>query len=326
MNTTANGSSSWSCSSLINPEALKVGATVAFSLILVVSLVGNSLIVLIVYKTPTLRKPINMLIANMAMSDLLYPIFLFPVKLVDFQVGSWLIGGTLGQAWCKMYAFLADISTLVSIQSLVLITVDRYAAVVVPLRSPFISRKVCRCLIVGTWVLAAAFHSPYLFNFNLVEYQEEERCMNQWEVIFGGTSSFDIYLLSGFIFFFYIPFVVLVILYSKILIKLKGQVHPGEKSASAEEQRKRRNRNVLKMTVAIVVAFFICWIPFSIQLVTSYFVPKITLDCKFWVSYYVAYFMAYTNCAINPIICLTFSSNYRQALRRLVNCCDAVQG
>ena len=145
-------------------------------------------------------------------------------------------------------------------------------------------------------------------------------------MIFGETSSFRIHLLSGFIFFYYIPFVVLVILYSVILIKLKRQVHPGEQSASAEEQRRRRNRNVLKMTVAIVVAFFICWIPFSIHLATFYFVPKNTLDCKFWVSFSVALFMAYTNCAINPIICLTFSSNYRQALRRLVNCCDAVQG
>ena len=96
-----------SCSSLINPEALKVGATVAYSLILVVSLVGNSLIVLIVYKTPTLRKPINMLIANMAMSDLLYPILVIPVQLTELHVGSWLIGGTLGQALCKIHPFLA---------------------------------------------------------------------------------------------------------------------------------------------------------------------------------------------------------------------------
>ena len=315
-----------SCSSLINPEALKVGATVAYSLILVVSLVGNSLIVLIVYKTPTLRKPINMLIANMAMSDLLYPIFLFPVPLADLHVGSWLIGGTLGQALCKIYPFLAEISMVVSIQSLVLITVDRYAAVVVPLRSPLISRKVCRCLIVGTWILAAAFHSPFLFTFNLVEYQEKKRCVNQWEVIFGEKSSLGIYFLSASILFFYIPFVVLVILYSIILIKLKKQAHPGEQLANVEEQRTRTNRNVLKMTIAIVVAFFICWIPFSIQVVTFYFVPKNTLDCKFWVSYTVALFMAYTNCAINPIICLTFTSNYRQALRRLVNCCGAVQG
>ena len=185
---------------MINPEVLKIKGTVALSLILAVSLVGNSLFVLIVYKTPTLRKPINMLIANMAMSDLLYPIFLFPVRLADLHVGSWLIGGTLGQALCKIYVFLADISTLVSIQSLVLITVDRYAAVVVPLRSPLFSHKVCRCLIVGTWVLAAAFHWPNLFNFNLVKDQEEKRCMNQWEVIFGGTSSFGIYVLSVSIF------------------------------------------------------------------------------------------------------------------------------
>ena len=79
MNTTANGS----CFSLINPETLKIGETVALSMILVVSLVGNSLIELIVYKTPTLRKPINMLIANMAMSDLLYPIFFVPARLAE---------------------------------------------------------------------------------------------------------------------------------------------------------------------------------------------------------------------------------------------------
>ena len=324
MNTTANGSSSSSCSSLINPEALKVGATVAYSLILVVSLVGNSLIVLIVYKTPTLRKPINMLIANMAMSDLLYPIFVFPWQ--GFTLARGLLVVPLVRPCARYRFFFAEISMLVSIQSLVLITVDRYAAVVVPLRSPLISRKVCRCLIVGTWILAVPFCWPYLFIFNLVEYQEDKWCINQWDVIFGEKSSFGIYLLSASILFFYIPFVVLMILYSIILIKLKKQAHPGEQSANAEEQRTRRNRKVLKMTVAIVVAFFICWIPFSIHIVTFYFVPKNTLDCKFWVSYNVAVFMGYTYCVINPIICLTFSSNYRQALRRLVNCCDAVQG
>ena len=98
MNTTVNGSGIWSCSGLINPEAEKIGATVAYSLSLVFALVGNFLLVLIVYITPTLRKPINLLIANMAMSDLLYPTFLFPVQLAEMHVGSWLIGGTLGQA------------------------------------------------------------------------------------------------------------------------------------------------------------------------------------------------------------------------------------
>ncbi|CAH3182712.1 unnamed protein product [Porites lobata] len=180
---------------------------------------------------------------------------------------------------------------VVSIQSLVLITVDRYVAVVVPLRSPLISRKVCRCLIVGTWILAVLFCWPYLFNFNLVEYQGEKWCINQEKLVwYLPPISFYLVLLH--------PFVVLVILYSIILIKLKKQAHPGEQSASAEEQRTRRNRKVLKMTVAIVVAFFICWIPFSIQLVTSLFVPKNHLGCKFRVSLDVALFMACTNCKL----------------------------
>ena len=187
MNTTANRSSSSGCSSLVNPEALKVGETVAYSVILVVSLVGNSLIVLIVYKTPTLRKPINMLIANMAMSDLLYPIFLFPVRLTEMHVGSWLIGGTFDQALCKIHTFLADISTLVSIQSLVLITVDRFGAVVVPLRLPLISRKFCPFFIVATWIIAMAVHSPYFFTFRLVEYRGRIKCEGLWQEAFGGT-------------------------------------------------------------------------------------------------------------------------------------------
>ena len=314
-----------SCSSLINPEALKVGATVAYSLILVVSLVGNSLIVLIVYKTPTLRKPINMLIANMAMSDLLYPIFLFPVRLTERYIGSWFIGGTLGQALCKIHVFLADISMLVSIQSLFLITVDRFGAVVVPLRSPLIRRKVCPYLIVGTWILAAAFFSPYLFAFKLVEYPEEMWCELQWEEAFGEKSSLAIYGPAVVNVCFCIPLVLLVILYSIILIKLKQQAHPGEQSTNIEKQRTRRDKKVLKMAIAIVLVFFICFIPFVIGVAIYFYAPDFRSSCIFQVYYIVSLFTGYANCAINPIICLILSSNYRHALKRLVSCCDVAQ-
>ena len=259
MNTTVDGSSFWNCSSLINPEAGKIGATVALSLSLVFSLIGNSLIVLIVYKTPTLRKPINLLIANMAISDLLYPTFLFPVQLAEMHVGSWFIGGTFGQALCKLHIFLADASSFVSIQSLVLIAVDRFRAVVVPLRSRLITRKLCPFFIIATWITAMAVLSPFLVANKVVKYRERLMCVSLWMEIFGGT--FENYALAVVVVFFYIPFVLVVVLYSIILMKLKMQVQPGEQSANAEEKRTRRNRNVLKMAIDIVVVFFICLIP-----------------------------------------------------------------
>ena len=328
MNKTVNGSlpSFRNCSSLINPEATKIGATVALSLSLVFSLVGNCLIILIVYKTPTLRKPINLLIANMAMSDLLLPIVLFPPRIAQFQVGSWLIGGTLGQALCKLHTFLADVSGLVSIQSLVLIAVDRFGAVVLPLRSPLITRKLCLLFIIATWITAMAVFSPFLVANEVVKYRERLMCVTLWKEIFGDTLAN--YILAVIVVFFFIPFVLVVVLYSIILMKLNMQVHPGEQSDNAKEQRNRRNRNVLKMAIAIVVVFFVCFMPYlSNILIVFHSAPhsSIFFSCSFDLYYVVTYYVCLANSAINPIICVIFSSNYRQALKRLVNCCHTVQ-
>ena len=312
MSITVNGSSSWSCSSLINLEAGKIGATVALSLLLVVSLIENLLIVLIVYKTPTLRKPINMLIANMAMSDLLFPIFSFPVRLAYLHGGGgWLIGGNLGQASCKLHVVGTYICSLVSVQSLVLITVDRFGAVVVPLRSPLITIKQCPFFIVATWIIAMAVHSPYLVAQKLVEYPGGMSCKTQWRETFGENANRN-YILVLAIVFFYTSFVLLVILYSVILIKLKRQAHPGEPSANAEEQRTRRIRSVLKMAIAIVVVFFICWIPmFTNWTISVLSAPMSSISCSFILYDLITSFMPLANCALNPIICLIFSAHLK---------------
>ena len=105
MNSTANGSSgSWpNCFAQSNFTAWKIRGIVTFCLIIIVSLAANSLIVMVVYKTPNLKKPINYFIANMTVSDLLFPIFLIPLNLSNLQNNySWLIGGQLGQALCKL--------------------------------------------------------------------------------------------------------------------------------------------------------------------------------------------------------------------------------
>ena len=148
-------------------------------------------------------------------------------------------------------------------------------------------------------------------------------CERQWKEAFGAESSYAIFLISETtMVFLYIPAVLLFALYSIILIKLKKQSHPGEESANAEEQRIRRNRKVLKMAIAIVLAFFIYWIPFFSNQLILYFASDspVWSSCSFTL-YKTVTFMAYANCAINPIICLIFSSNYRYGLKRFVTCC-----
>ena len=256
---TMNGTQSSSCAS--NSTAEKIGMTFAHCVIFIISLAGNTLIGIIVYKTQTMRKPINFFIVNMAMSDLLVPIFVIPRLIQRLYIDSWLIGGLLGQALCKLAVFLPDVSTVVSIQSLVLIAVDRFGAVVLPLRSPLISSKLCPFFILATWIVSIAVNSPYILVDKLVEYPEKLVCERHWNEVFGNSSSYENYVVSDIVIFFVNPLVLITIVYIIIYLSLKSQRIPGEQSANTEQQRHQRERNVLKMAIAIVLGFAVCWLP-----------------------------------------------------------------
>ena len=253
MNSAANGSSrSWSC---LNFTAFKIGGIVTYCLIIIVSLVANSLIVILVCKTPNLKKPINYFIANMASSDLLYPLSWIPLSLSGFHTDSFLIGGQLGQALCKLLPFFGNVSVVVSTQNLILIALDRFGVLVFPVRSPLIRSKLCPFFINATWIFAIVLNSQYLLTLELVEHLEGACCVRRWKRVFGESSSFVSFLLAYNILFTYIPVLLLVILYSIIFIKLNTQVHPGEQSTNNQQQWKRRSRNVLQMSIAIVTVF-----------------------------------------------------------------------
>ena len=205
---------------------------------------------------------------------------------------SFLIGGQLGQALCKLVPFFGNVSTVVSIQNLILIAVDRFGAMVFPLRSPLIRSKLCPFFILATWIVAIAVNSPYLFTFELVGHLEENWCRIQWEKVFGESSSFASFLLAYYILFIYIPVLLLVILYSIVVIKLKTQAHPGEQSANSQQQRNRRNRNVLQMSVAIVTVFVFCWLPNVTNFLIRYYQDSSTLfSCSFWLYFDVTNYM-----------------------------------
>ena len=205
-----------SMSSCFNPTARRIGETFAYCLLFLVSLVGNTFIAIIVFKTKTLRKPINFLIVNMAMSDMLVPIFLFPRELILTYTRSQLMGGPLGQVLCKLSIYASYLSFTVSIQSLVLIAVDRFGAVMFPLCSPLINSKRCRFFILATWIIAIAIFCLNLFASKVIESPEGLACVADWKGALGEASSYKNFVLVMQVIIFYVPLVFITILYSAI--------------------------------------------------------------------------------------------------------------
>ena len=287
-------------------------------------MIGNILIGVIVFRTPTMRKPINFFIVNMAMSDLLFPLFQFPRTVTELYVDTWMIRGPLGMALCKIVPFLGIVSALVSIQSLVLIAVDRFGAVFFPLRCPLSSSKLCGVLILATWVIAMLVMWPNMSSYKLVESPEGLACKRQWEETFGESFSFNNYILAMFVAFSYVPLIAIAILYLTILLKLRSQSHKirDVQSVNAGEIRARREQNVLKMSIAIVLTFAICWLPLSIYFVMILHSLNSSMlrSCGFQYFDAIVFFVWHSNCAINPCICFIYAGKFRQGFKNIFRC------
>ena len=153
-------------------------------------------------------------------------------------------------------------------------------------------------------------------SFKLVAYQGGLVCRLQWNEAFGESSTLENYFASVLVVFCFIRLVIIATLYIIIYLKLKSQKIPGEHSVNAGQQRQQRERNVLKMAIAIVVGFAACWLPLSIVWFLSSFASSIQ-SCGFRYFFAVTFVMARANCATNPCICFLFSGRYREGLKNL---------
>ena len=108
------------------------------------------------------------MIGNMAMSNLLFSNISVSSESGREQTDTRHIRDPLYQTLCKIGSFLSTISGAMSIQSLILITVDRFGAVVVPIRSPLISKKHCPFFIIASWIVAVAAYSHICILSNLL--------------------------------------------------------------------------------------------------------------------------------------------------------------
>ena len=299
---------------------------VALCLVILTSLAGNTLIITVVRRTKELQTTINYFIVNMATSDLLLPLTFIPVSLVGSitgQSGLWLLasGSTAASVLCKMLRFLGSVSWIVSAQSLFWIAVDRFVAVVFPMKFHLISSKVRAVAVVSTWMLAAAGVSPFLLPDHLLKYYDNTACSQ--DSLFPGKSAMitfeGIYVYTMFMSLFFMT-----ILYSAIAVTLKRRrkiLAAGRTNVQGQDLRKKQ---ALKMSFCIMSTLYLCYLPAlagNIFVMVDY---TLLQSCSFVrIFLFIADFMFYLSSTVNPVICFAFVGSYRRGLKLmlLASCC-----
>ena len=305
----------------------KVIKVFAYVSILLVSLVGNTLVIVVVYKNKHLRKSINYFVFNMAASDLLMSLTIMPVRIGEIVTGSsafivdspFLVGNIL----CKLCYFLPDASIVVSIESLVLIAIDRFIAVVYPLKATLITSKSRSTCILCAWIVAVAVYAPYFYTFRLFPYEDGTyECRQRWDPAFDHEETHKWYVTVISITFFILPVCVLAILYAMIACTVKQNATKRKRMSSRRSPRKyQTSRQVLRLSVAIIIAFLACIFPMLVNMfmVMSHLHSAEEPTCAFLTLLFISYFMVHSWSALNPCICFAFGKNYRNGLKYILS-------
>ena len=303
---------------LQNSLPVKIGKIFVFSVILLSSLIGNALIVIIVYKRKELRKTLNYFIVNMAISDFIFPLTTILDTLFATANGSWQwsIHGTTGLIFCKLQNFLQQVSLAVSVGSLVWIAVDRFVAVLLPMKAHLISGRVRVFAIASTWFAAVMASCLDLYSFEMITaYNGETFCTDAYNTAYSNTT----YKRVRTVLIHVAPLIALTILYFIIAVTLQKQ----DKAlrSRAVHQKDKRKQRAIKMALCIMAAFYICTLPLLLVYILLEY-EIVSISCLAWFLVYVMYYLSST---VNPVICMAFVQSYRLGLRSLFTSCRCLK-
>lgn len=310
---------------------LVVALTVVYMVVYLSGVLGNSLTFLVIYKNAYMRTVTNWYLMSLALSDLLtISVALPPEVYTIWEAYPW----RFGEPFCIFKAFLLEWTSYASVLTITGFTVERYIAICHPITGQKVTRqsRAFKCIIC-IWIISACCALPYPFHTRTFYYLNDPRTNLpitdtllcnipvEWH-----KRMIVMFQVSTFAFFF-LPMTVITIMYILIGIRLRrtevdtsmGIQYKGALSTTA-----RARKAVLKMLVAVVVAFFLCWAPFHAQRLMTLYIKDWSPESMEFHShlFYISGVLYFVSSTVNPILYNLLSRKFRYAFKRtFCRCC-----
>ncbi|XP_035524602.1 teleost multiple tissue opsin 3a [Morone saxatilis] len=232
---------------------------VCLGFILVAGILSNFFVLLVFAKFRSLWTPINLILLNISLSDILVCVFGTPFSFAASLHGRWLFG----DHGCRWYGFANSLFGIVSLVSLSVLSYERYTTV---LRCSKVDisdfRKAWFC-VGGSWLYSLLWTLPPFLGWS--SYGPEgpgTTCSVQWHLRSPTSIS---YVLCLFIFCLLLPLLLMVYSYGRILVAIK---RVGKINLLAAQ---RREHHILVMVLAMVSCYMLCWMPYGVMALMATF-------------------------------------------------------
>ncbi|KAJ6655636.1 hypothetical protein lerEdw1_004872 [Lerista edwardsae] len=274
-----------------------------YSVVCLVGLCGNSMVIYVILRYAKMKTATNIYILNLAIADELLMLSV-PFLVAATLLRHWPFGAPL----CRLVLSVDAVNMFTSVYCLTVLSVDRYVAVVHPLRAARYRRpSVAKAVNLAVWALALLTILP------IVVFARAERNSD-------GTVACNVMMpeprrrwLTAFVLYtslmgFLLPVGAISLCYVLILAKLRGVA-----LKAGWQQRKRSERKLTLLVMMVVAVFVVCWLPFYVvQLVHLFAEPDDATVSQ------LAVVLGYANSCANPILYGFLSENFKRSFQRLL--------
>ena len=278
---------------------------------IVTSLLGNTLVLLAIYRFQRLRTISNMIIANLSLADVLFSTFVAPINAFYWSQEDLLPGGIL----CHFSGVGAMLFGLGSIYTLVFVSIERFLATNYPVkhRNSFSTKQVTYGLI-AIWICSAGL---CVLTFRISKYTYLEsffHCIANWDDSLSYTLAM---LFCGNL----LPLTILIYCNTRVLniIKKRNRVQttPAPENATSittQNAHHQREKRISLIIIAVICVFVFCWAPYSIAS-TCLAIDGCTLPREFMSA---AVVLTISNGSFNPLIYGVLNRNFRVAFSAIL--------
>ncbi|XP_042200527.1 substance-P receptor-like [Callorhinchus milii] len=271
--------------------------SIAYSAIVFVAVVGNIVVMWIILAHKRMRTVTNYFLVNLAFAEASMAAFNTVVNFVSALHNEWYFG----LVYCRFHNFFPITAMFASIYSMTAIALDRYMAIIHPLK-PRLSATATKVVIGVIWTLALALAFPQCYYSITEEMYGKMVCYVQWspreEEIEPSKTTYHVCVT---VLVYFLPLAVMGFAYTVVGVTLWAGTIPGDSSERYREQINAK-RKVVKMMIVVVSTFAVCWLPFHVYFLLDHFYPEIYAQTYIQQVYLFIFWLAMSSTMYNPII------------------------
>lgn len=139
-----------------NPVLVALIKIFLYVTMIVIGVVGNFLIILVIYANKSMKNATNFFMLNLALCDLAILVSCGWIQIVVVLSENWI----LGEIFCKVNSYMQMVSLIASVLSLTAVSCNRFFGIMFPLRAKTGSGKSYLIIIPIIWLMALLVALP----------------------------------------------------------------------------------------------------------------------------------------------------------------------